>query len=81
MGDQRTFEENLSRLEEIIGQLEKGDVPLSDSLSLFEEGVQLVRRCSKQLDAAEARIAKLVTNEQGEVKIVPLDLEGESKRS
>lgn len=81
MDTQKTFEENLTRLEEIIGQLEKGDVPLSDSLSLFEEGVQLIRRCSKQLDTAEARIAKLVTDEQGEAKIVPLELEDESKRS
>ncbi|NMB44988.1 MAG: exodeoxyribonuclease VII small subunit [Firmicutes bacterium] len=79
MGAQKTFEENLADLEKIIGQLEKGDVPLSESLTLFEEGVQLIRLCSKQLDAAEARIAQLVTDEQSGARMAPFDLEGESK--
>lgn len=79
MSDQTVFEENLARLEEIISQLEKGDVSLGDSLKLFDEGVQLIRLCSQKLDTAEARIAELVANGQGEVKIVPLDLKGENK--
>ena len=74
-----TFEESLAQLEKIISQLEKGDVPLDDSLSLFEEGIKLIRHCSQQLDTAEARIAKLVTSDGGEAKIVPFDIEGESK--
>lgn len=74
-----TFEESLARLEKTIGQLEKGDVPLGDSLVLFEEGISLIRHCSQQLDDAEARIAKLVTLDGGEAKIVPFELEGESK--
>jgi exodeoxyribonuclease VII small subunit len=74
-----TFEESLARLEKIIGRLEKGDVPLGDSLLLFEEGINLIRDCSQKLDAAEARIAKLVTTDVGEAKIVPFDVEGESK--
>ncbi len=79
MSDQTVFEENLARLEEIISQLEKGDVSLGDSLKLFDEGVQLIRLCSQKLDTAEARIAELVANGQGEVKIVPLDLKKENK--
>jgi len=73
--EKKTFEENFARLEEIIKELEKGDVSLEESLSLFEEGVQLVRRCSRQLEAAEARIAQLVVNEAGEPSIVPFDLD------
>lgn len=61
-----TFEQNIARLEEIIGRLEKGDVPLAESLALFEEGVQIVRRCSGQLDVAETRIAMLLTKGEGE---------------
>ncbi|NLA58522.1 MAG: exodeoxyribonuclease VII small subunit [Firmicutes bacterium] len=75
MDEKKTFEENFARLEEIIKELEKGDVSLEESLSLFEEGVQLVRRCSRQLEAAEARIAQLVVNEAGEPSIVPFDLD------
>ena len=74
MGKDLAFEQNVARLEQIIGQLEKGDVPLADSLALFEEGVQLIRRCSGQLDAAEARIVMLLTKEQGEeAKMIPFD--------
>ncbi len=77
--EKKTFEENFARLEQIIKVLEKGDVSLEDSLSLFEEGVQLVRRCSKQLDTAEARIAKLVVTEEGEPSIVPLNLDADDE--
>ena len=45
-----SFEEKLSRLEEIVAALEKGDVPLADSLRLFEEGTKLVNACSTELD-------------------------------
>ncbi|NLY51690.1 MAG: exodeoxyribonuclease VII small subunit [Firmicutes bacterium] len=79
MDEKKTFEENFARLEQIIKVLEKGDVSLEDSLSLFEEGVQLVRRCSKQLDTAEARIAKLVVTEEGEPSIVPLNLDADDE--
>ena len=79
MDDKRTFEENFLRLEEIIKELEKGDASLEESLSLFEEGVQRGRVCSKQLDAAEARMKKLVVSEEGEAAIVPLDLEADDE--
>lgn len=75
MDERNTFEENFARLEQIIRELEQGDVALEKSLSLFEEGIQLVRRCSRQLDAAEARITKLVVDEEGEPRIVPFSLE------
>ena len=77
--EKKTFEENFARLEQIIKVLEKGDVSLEDSLSLLKRGVQLVRRCSKQLDTAEARIAKLVVTEEGEPSIVPLNLDADDE--
>ena len=45
MAAKKTFEENMARLEEIVGKLEKGDAPLSDSLKLFEEGTKLIAQC------------------------------------
>lgn len=54
-----SFEESLKRLDEIVRHLENGDLPLSDSLSLYEEGTALVASCSKMLDEAEQKVVKL----------------------
>lgn len=54
------FEKKLSRLEEIVQKMEKGDLVLEDSLTLFEEGVKLSRDCHAQLTKAEAQVKKLV---------------------
>ena len=54
-----SFEQSLDRLEEIVRHLEKGDLPLSDSLALYEEGTALIAACSKQLDEAEQKVVKL----------------------
>ena len=54
-----SFEQSLSRLDEIVRHLEKGDLPLNDSLSLFEEGTGLIRRCGTMLDEAEQKVVKL----------------------
>jgi exodeoxyribonuclease VII, small subunit len=56
---QLSFEESLNRLEEIVRHLEKGDLPLNDSLSLYEEGTGLIAACSKMLDEAEQKVVKL----------------------
>ena len=60
MAENKTFEENMRRLEEIVGKLEKGDAQLSDSLALFEEGTALVTACRRELDAAEQQVVKLM---------------------
>lgn len=62
---QMTFEQQLGRLEEIVAALEKGDVPLADSLALFAEGSQLIERCSQQLDQAEQQVVKLMKGPDG----------------
>ena len=56
---QLSFEQSLARLDEIVRHLEKGDMPLNDSLSLFEEGTGLIRRCGAMLDEAEQKVVKL----------------------
>ena len=54
-----SFEESVSRLDEIVRHLESGDLPLSESLAMFEEGTKLITQCSKMLDAAEQKVVKL----------------------
>lgn len=60
-----TFEEALSRLEEIVKELENGTAALDKSLDMFEEGVALVKLCSGRLDEAEKRISILTKNSDG----------------
>ncbi len=54
------FEKKLSRLEEIVQKMEKGELALEDSLKLFEEGVKLSRDCHGQLAKAETQVKKLI---------------------
>lgn len=54
-----SFEQSLSRLDEIVRHLEKGDLPLSESLALYEEGTGLIKQCSEMLDEAEQKVVKL----------------------
>lgn len=58
-GKKFSFEQSMARLDEIVRHLEKGDMPLNDSLALFEEGAALIRSCEKQLDEAEQKVVKL----------------------
>ena len=60
-----SFEDKLSRLEEIVASLEKGDAPLADSLRLFEEGTKLANACSAELDKAEQQVVKLMKSPDG----------------
>ncbi len=60
-----SFEQALSALEAIVQQLERGDVPLDESITLYERGEQLRAACQKRLDSAQARIEKIVTNRDG----------------
>lgn len=55
-----SFEQALQRLEQVVRELENGDLSLETSLGLFQEGVTLARQCSGQLDQAESRIEKLL---------------------
>ena len=55
----RTFEQALSELEDHVRRLDSGELPLDDSLEVFESGVKLVRECQELLDGAEQRITEL----------------------
>ncbi len=55
-----TFEEQLKTLESVVEKLERGDLPLEESLSLFEQGVTLSEACKKELETAEGRVQVLL---------------------
>jgi len=63
--DTLSFEEALRRLEAIVQQLERGDVPLEQSITLYEEGDKLRAQCQARLAAAEARIQQIVGTADG----------------
>ena len=67
------FEEALAKLEAVVSRLESGDLPLDESLRLFEEGVHLTKLCTHRLEEAERRIAILKKNERGEFFDVPFE--------
>lgn len=66
-----SFEESLTKLEEIVAHLERGDLPLEDSVKLFEEGTRLSSECRKQLEEAEGRVEMLVKQRDGAMKREP----------
>ena len=67
------FEKALNRLSTIVSSLEKGDLPLEESLQLFEEGVRLSRYCSDRLEEAERRIDVLVKGKGGKITEEPFE--------
>jgi len=71
----KTFEENMTRLEEIVSLLERGDAQLSESLKLFEEGTKLVSACRKELDKAEQQVVRLMKGSDGEPVETPFGAE------
>ena len=68
-----TFEQSMARLDEIVRHLESGDMPLSDTLVLFEEGTALVNSCNKMLDEAEQKVVKLKKGADGSPTELPFD--------
>lgn len=65
MAGKLNFEKSLERLEEIVEQLESGEVKLEDAIKIFEEGVELFKQCSVRLNEAEKKIRKLVKTDEG----------------
>ena len=61
----RSFEQNMTRLEQIVRAMERGDVPLEESLKLFQEGTELVRSCNKLLEDAQLQVKKIMTAPDG----------------
>jgi exodeoxyribonuclease VII small subunit len=73
------FEDCIQRLEKIVQELEKGDVPLEKSLTLFEEGVQLSTTCRKELEEAEGKV-EILLKQNGKVQAEPFDPVAEKSR-
>ena len=63
----KSFEEQMENLEKIVGELEKGELNLDDSVAKFEEGMKISKECNKILEEAEKKITILI-NEDGELK-------------
>lgn len=61
----QSFEASVTRLDEIVREMENGDVPLEDALKLFEEGTRLVASCTKLLDEAELKVVQLTKSADG----------------
>jgi exodeoxyribonuclease VII small subunit len=71
---QMSFEDALRALEDVVRKLESGEVPLDDSISLYERGEQLRTHCQARLDAAQARIEKIVAGPDGKAAgVEPFD--------
>lgn len=68
------FEKRLTRLEEIVEKMEGGDLPLEESLKLFEEGVKLTKDCHKQLNEAEVKVKQLMSvDSSGQIVTKPFE--------
>ncbi len=67
----KTFEQSLKQLEDIVGELESGDLPLEKALKKFEEGIQLSSYCSEMLDATEKKISQLLKGQDAQVMEKP----------
>lgn len=72
-----TFEQSLKRLEQIVEELEQGDVPLDDALQMYEEGIELSKACVEKLTQAELRLKKLSKDMEGSFHLVEEDEEPE----
>ncbi len=70
---EKKFEESLEELENIVEQLETGELSLEDSLAAFENGVRLVKLCNQKLSEVEKKIALLVKDKEGKLQLTPLD--------
>ncbi|RMI14371.1 MAG: exodeoxyribonuclease VII small subunit [Calditrichaeota bacterium] len=71
------FEQAVSRLEEIARILESGEIPLDESMKLFEEGMELIALCNQKLDEAEKKIQLLSRNADGSLETRPWEGEPE----
>lgn len=75
---EKKFETAMARLEEIVQELEQGELPLEQALKLFEEGTKLSRFCAKRLEEAEQRVEVLLKDKGGKLSARPFEEEEES---
>lgn len=75
-----SFEESLKQLESIIAKLERGDLPLEESVQLFEEGIRLSNACKADLEAAEGKVQILLKQKDGTRKPEPFPSDSANSR-
>jgi len=75
----KTFEQSMKQLEQIVQELESGDLPLEKAIKKFEEGTQLSKYCSQKLDETEKKITLLMQNSDGKVIEDPFPAPDESE--
>ena len=68
-----TFEQSMKRLEQIVQELESGDLPLEEAMKKFEEGIKLSSLCSEKLDETEKKITLLLQDQKGNVLEKPFE--------
>jgi exodeoxyribonuclease VII small subunit len=73
------FEKAMTRLENIVDELERGDLDIDKSLEIFEEGIKMSRLCTKKLNEAEAKIQKLTKDKKGELIAIPFPLDDKNE--
>lgn len=71
--DKMSYEEAIERLNRIVNDLEKGNLPLADSLTLFEEGTALMKLCTELLDLAEQKVVALKKGADGAPEEIPFE--------
>ena len=71
--EKMSYEEAIERLNKIVNDLEKGNLPLADALTLFEEGAALMKRCTELLDRAEQKVVMLKKGADGAPVELPLE--------
>jgi exodeoxyribonuclease VII small subunit len=74
------FEDCLQRLEQIVEQLERGDIPLEQSLKLFEEGITLSNACRQELEQAEGKV-EILLKQNGKLQAEPFESSAERSES
>ena len=73
--DNMTFEEALKSLEEIVGQLDSGEIDLDKAVEAYERGTNLKKHCEKKLKEAQLRVEKIEVDKDGELTTKALDME------
>lgn len=76
---EKKFEEAMKRLEDIVQNMESGDLSLEESLRIFEEGIKLVGFCSKKLEEAEKKVTMLVKESDGKYTQQPFEINEKNK--
>ena len=67
----KTFEQSMKQLEQIVQELESGDLPLEKAIKKFEEGIQLSKSCARKLDETEKKVSMLLEDGQGNITEAP----------